>query len=301
MKKMFSLLFLAAATAICFAGTARALESKKPEILAASITANSGLIKWEWNPPELYENGGWNVQFYGTRLSIKPGFVRGDFDASSGKWNMLPVARITDITDVNYGEVAIYPYIFAGAPAKCYAAPTGTFYFAFTDKSLTVATCKNGKPDYSFAETITYKQWLDTWTRNALKYCDAVIKDYCFIPQEITSKDGTAKHGFVASKGSPLSEIGGLPADFMEVKISSAGANSWVVAPIIDSPPLRLAFKRVRKMGQGPYLWRIFEMTKDEEVEAAKKWKGEEQQIITFTSGSIEPVPSLGRWSLPGR
>lgn len=295
MKRLSIVFFLSSAITIWLAGAAITAESTAPNALTANTSDFLGLIKWEWNPPELNRNGAWNVQFFGTMLSIKPGFVRGDFDVSSGGYKILPVASITDVTDVTFNEIAMYPYIFAGSRAKCHVAPTGTFYFEFTDKALTMATCENGKPDYSFVETITYSQWMNAWARNASKYCNTGIGDYCLISQELMSPGGTVNHGFVASKGSLLSDAG-LPGDYIEVEISTAVPQHLVDTPLACAPPLNLVFERARPRYAD--LWKIYKVSDKEAKTFAEKRGGGEYQIAVSTDNPVLPISPMGRWLL---
>lgn len=219
-----------------------------------------GEMKEEQSHDEKFKAGAWLVPVYGRLISIKPGFIRGS--SLGDVYNTKPVAMVSDITDFDSGKALVYNYAFPGL-AGCYSTTSGDFYFEFTVDKLTLAKCDNGRPDISSGKSVGYKQWLETWAQNASKYCGTVIKNYCFIPQNLMGKERygevskwVERTGFVVSKKSPLSG-GGLPADFVELG-KHTGHAGWPPS-MVASPLLKLIFQAYMIPS-----WLIYEMTKKE-------------------------------------
>lgn len=218
-----------------------------------------GKVSSELSKNDIFKAGAWLVRVYDRLISVKPGFIRGS--SLNNVYAANPVALISDITEFDSDKALVYNYAFPGR-AGCYPTVSGEFYFEFAKEKLTLAKCTNGRPDYSFKETIEYKQWLQIWAQNAAKHCGTAVKDYCLIPQVLEGKERhneinywVSRFGFVVSSGSPLSR-NGLPADFVARGMRSE--NAGVASLVPDSPLLKLIFQP----SVSPW-WLVYEIKQD--------------------------------------
>ena len=260
---------------------------------APSASANYlGSTKWSATAKEIYKDGAWIVQFYDRLISIKTGFIRGS--SLGGTYVTEPVALMADITGFDYGEVAMYNFIFPGSK-RCFNTPSGPFHLAFTTSKLTMTKCVNGQPNSSFSKETTFKEWINVWAQNAAKYCGTDVANYCFIPQRMRTDEyygdisrSTYRYGYVASKGAPMGGAGGLPADFIEL-IKWNEQDGWVGAQNKYSPPLKLAFKHAPTGSQ--IAWDIYEITKEEFKAAEQSWEVEEHLNVAPENILMQPDP----------
>jgi len=223
---------------------------------------------------DLYTKGGVDIKFRGHTLTVKLGFIRGDYDAFTQTYKAKPVISVVDNLTT---PPLMTPYIVNG----------GIKSAVFTNISVnvefqgqTVKISDYNKP--SKQVIVLYSDLLAKWAAFASGYCSDYVnlgKRYCFVPQSLNS-ESYQQCGFVATENTPLYYSTSVPQDYVELgRYEQSG--TWSYSPITYSLALRLAF-----VFSPDQKWEIREMTSEEIGEAMV----ERSRDRGASSGSLLPT-----------
>ena len=210
------------------------------------------IISWNATLDELHLNGGLNYQFAGHALTVKLGFIRGNFDAYTQTYITAPIITVDDttaglITSAIGVGISLNP-VFKDLNPQ----------ITFNGQTVEIQNNKNSSEHI----TISLGDLLSEWTSYAVNKCSNHLgKKYCLVPQSFW--DGAFHYGFIATMNTPLYYTTNLPQDFVELYKKESGNISY--KPIAYSLANRLAFVLSQDQKN---IWQVRPMTSEEIGEA---------------------------------
>lgn len=246
--------------------------------LASNLSISVG---WRatWN--DLYVNGGVERQLLGQNLTIKLGFMPGDYDAYAQTYKAQPVVTILHHYS---GGCTVLPYLEPGITQHFkWTNPAGALDVDATFDGKTVTVSDRANP--ASKAQATYSDLLDKWVKyagagNHFQYRD---NKYYIVPQ--STWQGDAFHfGYVISGGTPLYYTTGFPQGYVELYKESGDTTTYI--PAAYSLATRLAFVLSPTQKK---TWEVRQMTAEEIGEAmldrSKKTSVSQDNSVAETSG----------------
>ena len=232
-----------------------------PIIGSAKVPDTPEFIGWNGTWRDLYVDWGVDRQFLGHKLTVKLGFIRGDFDSYTQTYKAEPVVTILDNSIENSNVIC--SYLARGASANrnwTNAIGPISITISFNGQAVTISNSANPTEQI----TVSYSELLAQWTGFASRNARTIFgTKYYVVPQSLWV--GGHRNGFVVTTNSPLYYTTGLPQDFIELYKQENSTVNPNYKPVAYSLALRLAFVLLPDQKN---TWEIRPMTPEEVGEA---------------------------------
>lgn len=248
-----------------------AMELARPALppqTKAAPAANTATLTWNY-PAEAISVYGASQAFEreSSRLQIRLGFRKGDYDSYSKIYKAVPVVYAIEsfLLDDSADDTAAFGFYDLG---ETYFESDRHYWggsylqFSGTGQSIVVKECKDYEGACEVFDSLDTASLYDSWQTGGQKYGVQIgDRKFYMVPQKLNHGNGYT-FGYVLTENEPLHPLTGLPQDFIELFRRDFNA-PMTFRPKAYSLALGLTFEFKSK-----YTWEVRPM-QDAEVQEA--------------------------------